>query len=57
MFRVPVTYYYDFQQIVEKMRPYVFAEFARYGAKHLVLTDALLEQIFAKPGLEETLLK
>ena len=57
MFRVPVTFYYDFDQICEKMRPYVFADFARSGAEHLVLTDALIQQIFNKPGLEDTLLR
>ena len=57
MFSVPVTYLYEFEHISEKMRPYVMAEFARYGAKHLVLSDVLIQQIMGGDGLEDQLLK
>ena len=57
MFRVPVTYFFDFEHITDRMRPYVMTEFAAAGAKHLVLTDALIQQIIAKPGLEDELLR
>ena len=57
MFRVPVTYFFDFVSVTDRMRPYIMAEFAAAGAKHLVLTDALLQQIIAQPGLEDELLK
>ena len=56
MFSVPVTFYYDFEGISDRMRPYTMAEFAAAGAKHLVLSDALIAQIVSKPGFEDTLL-
>ena len=56
MFSVPVTFYYDFEGISDRMRPYTMAEFAAAGAKHLVLSDALIAQIESKPGFEDKLL-
>ena len=43
--------------LVSNVSPYIMAEFAAAGAKHLVLTDTLIKQIIAKPGLEDTLQK
>lgn len=57
MFQVPVTFLYEFEHITDRMRPYIMAEFARYGAKHLVLSDTLISQIIGKCGLEDTLLQ
>ena len=57
MFEVPVTFHFDFHSIGEAARPYIMAEFARYGAKHLVLTDTFISQIISTPGLEDTLLQ
>ena len=34
MFRVPVTYFFDFVSVTDRMRPYIMAEFAAAGAKH-----------------------
>ena len=39
MYPVPITYLFDFEFSTEKMRPYIMAEFAANGARHLVLTD------------------
>ena len=57
MFRVPVTFYFDFEPVTDSLRLYIMGEFAAAGARHLVLTDALIQQIMAKPGLENELLK
>ena len=48
---VPLTYWYDFSGLDEKMRRTVMAEFAANGAKHLVLTDGLLRMISGEPKL------
>ena len=55
MFQVPVTYLYEIVNVSANMRPYIMAEFARYGAKHLVLGESLITQIFEKPALADTL--
>ena len=57
MFGVPVTYFYDFAGVPERLRPYIMADFFRAGAKHLVLTDELIRQIMINPGLADVLLK
>ena len=57
MFDVPVTFLYDFEHVSDRMRPYIMAEFAAAGAKHLVLSDTLISEILSKPGFEDTLLK
>ena len=57
MFRVPVTYLFDFEYTDDKTRPYVMHEFAACGAKHLVLSDTLISKILQVRGLQEILLK
>ena len=57
MFKVPVTFYFDFGSIGETARPYIMAEFARYGAKHLVLAEPFITRIINTPGFEDTLLQ
>ena len=57
MFSVPVTYLYEFEHITEKMRPVVMAEFARYGAEYLVLSDTLIQQIISNAGTADKLLQ
>ena len=57
MFSVPVTYLYEFEHVTEKMRPVVMAEFARYGAEHLVLSDTLIQQIISNAGTADKLLQ
>ena len=52
---VPFTYYYSYASLDEKMRQTVMAEFAANGAKHLVLSDALLRMIAGDPKLYLTL--
>ena len=46
---VPLTYWYNFSALAEKMRRTVMAEFAANGAKHLVLTDGLLRMLAGEP--------
>lgn len=55
MFSVPVTFLMDFkfQSVDDKMRSYLMHEFAANGAKHLVLSDALLKTILAERGAVE----
>ena len=48
---VPMTYWYGFSGLDEKMRRTVMAEFAANGAKHLVLSDGLLRMISGEPKL------
>ena len=57
MFSVPVTYLYEFGHVTEKMRPVVMAEFARYGAEHMVLSDTLIQQIISNAGTADKLLQ
>ena len=54
---VPFTYYYGYRTLDEQMRQTVMAEFAASGAKHLVLSDALLSMIDGDPKLYLTLQK
>ena len=46
---VPLTYWYDFSDLDERMRRMVLAEFAANGAKHLVFTNGLLRMIAGEP--------
>lgn len=57
MFNVPISFLFDFGHVSDKMRPYIMAEFANAGAKHLVLTSTFIESIIKQPGFEDTLLK
>lgn len=42
MFPVPVTYYFDFDKCDPSIYPCILDEFARNGARHIVLTDGLM---------------
>ena len=55
MYPVPITYLFDFEFSTEKMRPYIMAEFAANGARHLVLTDVLISQCMQNPRLKNQL--
>ena len=57
MFRVPVTFLFDFEFTDERTRPYVMHEFAVNGAKHLVLTDTLISMILQRLELAGRLQK
>ena len=45
MYPVPLTYFFNFDHIDANARPWILAELAEAGAKHLVLTDSLLAAI------------
>ena len=45
MYPVPLTYFFNFAHIDANARPWILAEMADAGAKHLVLTDCLLCEI------------
>ena len=45
MYPVPLTFYFNFWQIDSQVRPWLLAEMADAGARHLVLTDCLLREI------------
>lgn len=45
MFPVPLTYYFDFATCKEAMYPLVMEEFSANGARHIVLTDTLIDGI------------
>ena len=55
MFKVPVTYLFDFEYTDETTRPYVMHEFASNGAKHLVLSDTLISMIMRSRKLQDTI--
>jgi sugar phosphate isomerase/epimerase len=57
MFKVPVTFLFDFEHTSDAMRPYIMHEFAANGAKHLVLTDTLISMVMQNPGLSSQLQK
>lgn len=48
MFPVPLTFLYDFENCSEKMYPVIMEEFASNGAKHLVLSDTLIDRMTRK---------
>ena len=48
-----VTYLHEFESFDDRTRPYIFQEFASHGAKHMVLSDTLLKQIFARPAQKQ----
>lgn len=53
MYPVPLTYFFNFSQTTPESRPWVLAEMAEAGAKHLVLTDCLISTILqSAPQLE-----
>jgi sugar phosphate isomerase/epimerase len=57
MFKVPLTFLFDFEHTSDVMRPYIMHEFAANGAKHLVLTDTLISMVMQKPGMSSQLQK
>ena len=57
MFHVPVTYYFDFLTVSDKMRPYIMQEFAGCGAKHLVLSEELMSSCLRDAGKCDTFLQ
>ena len=48
---VPVTFHYDFAALGERERQTVLYEFAANGARHLTLTDALLDTVAGTPAM------
>ena len=57
MFKVPLSYYFDFAPVADSERACIMQEFSRCGAKHLVLSDALVSKIIASPAFADTLKK
>ena len=57
MFQVPVSYLFDFEYTDDRTRPYMMHEFAVSGARHLVLTDALIGMIMHDHAFRKKLLK
>lgn len=57
MSTVPITYLFDFEFCTDAIRPYIMAEFAANGARHLVLSDTLVRMIMRAPGLAAQLQK
>jgi|GEM_PF-6666764 len=49
--RLPLTYFFEWGNLDERMRRSTMAEFAANGAKHLVLTDGLLKMLCGTPSL------
>lgn len=48
MYPVPVSYLYDFEEVSDKLRPWIMHEFAANGAKHLVYSAGLIRQCLAR---------
>lgn len=57
MFKVPLSFYFDFEPVADAERSGIMQEFSRCGARHLVLTDALVKRIIADPSFADTLKK
>lgn len=57
MFNVPLTYLFDFEKVTPSGRPYIMQEFARCGARHLVLSDTFVRQISSDLSLADQLKK
>ena len=57
MKNIPITYLHEFGRTDDRLRPYIMHEFAVNGAKHLVLSDTLIQQILARPALKNMLLE
>ena len=55
MNNIPITFLYDFNHTDEYSRRHVMHEFAANGAKHLVLTDFLIKQMYIDRTLGEKL--
>lgn len=51
----PITYLFDFELCNDEMRPYIMNEFAKNGAKHLVLSDEFIMRMERTPGFANTL--
>ena len=49
--RLPLTYCFEWDDVDERSRRQIFAEFAANGAKHLVLTDGLLKKLAGEPAM------
>ena len=54
--RPPVTHFFNFGQVDDKMRPYIMAEYAANGGKNLVLTDALIRDVMRQPRYAKVLI-
>lgn len=54
MFNVPLTFFYRCNWKDEKLRRSVMAEFAANGAKHLVLTNSLIDEILGNITMMDT---
>ncbi len=52
---IPFTYFFDFDTVNDSGRRWVMHEFARQGAKHLVLSDTLISMVMRLPNLLKTL--
>jgi sugar phosphate isomerase/epimerase len=57
MKQIPLTYLFDFAHCSEQLRPYIMAEFASNGAKHLVLSNTLISMIMQNSFLAAQLKK
>ncbi|MBQ7175822.1 MAG: sugar phosphate isomerase/epimerase [Victivallales bacterium] len=57
MFHVPLSFFYNFGALDEKMRRYIMAEFAANGAEHLVLTHDLINLVLKDVGMMDKLEK
>ena len=50
MYPVPLTYFFNFSMFSSQARPWVLAEIAAAGAKHLVLSGPLVDAILQNPA-------
>ena len=55
MFPAPFTYFVEFREITPKLRPFILAELASAGVKHLVLNKFLIADILQDASLVKTL--
>ena len=57
MANIPITYLHEFGKADDRLRPYIMHEFAVNGAKHLVLTDTLIQQILSRPSQKRMMME
>ncbi|MBQ6474131.1 MAG: sugar phosphate isomerase/epimerase [Victivallales bacterium] len=55
MFPAPFTYFLEFREITPKLRPFILAELASAGVRHLVLNKFLVAEILQDASLLKTL--
>ena len=55
MKNIPVTFLFDYREVSDTLRSYIWHEFADNGARHIVLDNSLINRILSAPHLTQVL--